>query len=161
MASNPQTTDLRENLILRSDLVFSVPGAVLRISFCVRFELRNAARLALSANGVPLRELGGADYGPGGDMGGNGTRTEMGEEEEGAWTRVEMDYTTRDRLLQLTFSYELDAAAENTIWLDQVAIFPYDPFSPPVPVSIAPTPTPPPAAATTFARAVRAAVVGR
>ncbi|KAI3326881.1 hypothetical protein HD806DRAFT_531477 [Xylariaceae sp. AK1471] len=156
MLSNPQTQDLRENLRLRSDLVFSLPGAVLEISFYVRFADRNAARLVLSANEQQLRVLSAFNYGPGGDENGTGTGTGTGAGgtgggDEGDWTRIVIDYTTRDRLLQLSFSYELDSASGNTIWLDQVSIVPSAvPHPPQLP--------PPPPPATTFATAVRPAV---
>ncbi|TRX98642.1 hypothetical protein FHL15_000716 [Xylaria flabelliformis] len=160
MASNPQTQNLRENLRLRSDLVFSRPGAALRITFFVRFAAQNAARLVLSANGQLLRTISAVDFGPGGDAEGGGgggnvtgaaVKAKKRQEEEpiGAWTPVFVDYITRDRLLQLTFSYGLESAPGNTVWLDQVAIFPgvvNPPTLPPPPLS----PT-----TTTFATTVR------
>ncbi|KAI0863454.1 hypothetical protein F4860DRAFT_522105 [Xylaria cubensis] len=159
MASNPQTQNLRENLRLRSDLVFSRPGAALRITFFVRFAAQNAARLVLSANGQLLRTISAVDFGPGGDAeggGGNVTtsaaakkkKRQEGEEEPiGAWTPVFVDYITRDRLLQLTFSYGLESAPGNTVWLDQVAIFPGVVNPPTLPPPLPPT--------TTFATTVR------
>ncbi|KAI8624927.1 hypothetical protein F5Y19DRAFT_490131 [Xylariaceae sp. FL1651] len=151
MLSNPQTQDLRENLRLRSDLVFSLPGARLQITFYVRFAARNAARLVLSANDTPLRTVSALDYGPGGDEngtgpgratgggGGNGRRKQP-RQEEGAWTRIVIRFTAHDRLLQLSLSYELDSASGNTIWLDQVAILP-DSVSPPTSSSSPPATT--------------------
>ncbi|KAI0487542.1 hypothetical protein F4859DRAFT_510116 [Xylaria cf. heliscus] len=168
MAANPQTQNLLENLRLRSDLVFSRPGASLRISFFVRFALRNSASLALSANGQVIRVLSAVEFGPGGGLeGGNSSSSSGGggggggvgsrrrrrrgggggggewkgkakgkrqDEGLGEWTRVVVDYVTRDRLLQLTFSYGLDSAPLNVVWLDQVAIFPTTAFVPPTPL---------------------------
>ncbi|KAI0551481.1 hypothetical protein F4679DRAFT_582644 [Xylaria curta] len=151
MASNPQTQNLRENLRLRSDLVFSRPGAALRITFFVRFAAQNSARLVLSANGQQLRTISAVDFGPGGDAEGGGNvtsavRVKRQEETIGAWTPVLVDYITRDRLLQLMFSYGLDSAPGNTVWLDQVSIFPVN--NPPT----LPPPLPP---KTTLATTVR------
>jgi hypothetical protein len=145
MSSNPQTQDLRENLRLRSDLVFSLPGAVLEISFYVRFADRNAARLVLSANGQQLRVVSAFHYGPGGDENGTGTGG-TGGGNEGDWTRIVIGYTTRDRLLQLSFSYELESASGNTIWLDQVSI---------LPSTVPRPPQPPPPPATTLVTALK------
>ncbi|KAF2966609.1 hypothetical protein GQX73_g6947 [Xylaria multiplex] len=122
MSANAQTTDLRENLMLRSDVVFSRPGAMLTIAFSLRFSARNAARLVLSANGRRLRVFSAMNYGPGGNMTAG---------RRGGWTRVVLDYTTRDRLVQLSFSYQLDHAPANTIAIDQVAIFRARPDIPP------------------------------
>ncbi|KAI0118283.1 hypothetical protein GGR51DRAFT_572280 [Nemania sp. FL0031] len=164
MTSNPQTRDLRENLRLRSDLVFSVPGSVLRLSFYVRFARRDAARVTLSANGQVVRVLRAVDYAPGGDtiptmtaIARRGAGKEGGREgeEEDGWNLIAFDYTTPDRLLQLSFSYALETAEENTIWLDQVSIFPSGITHPPTPLSSSPPP------ATTFARAVRGSVIKR
>ncbi|GAW16468.1 hypothetical protein ANO14919_058970 [Xylariales sp. No.14919] len=173
MAANPQTQDLHENLRLRSDLVFSRPGAVLRVRFAVRFARRNAARLVLSANDQLLGVFGALSYGPGGNgtstgtgagaagsnstgSGGNGNATDDGSGEgEGEWTRIALDYTARDRLLQLSFSYQLDAAPGNTIGLDQVAIFPSTANRPPLPLPLPLSLPPPPA--TTLTMAVRRA----
>lgn len=38
--------------------------------------------------------------------------------------RVDVEYVATDRLLQLMFSFELGGARENTVWLDQVSVFP-------------------------------------
>ncbi|TGJ83649.1 hypothetical protein E0Z10_g5095 [Xylaria hypoxylon] len=149
MVSNAQTQDLRENLRLRSDLVFSRPGAILQIGFSVRFANRNAARLVLSANDQLLRVISALSYGPGGNGTGVGEKRQEEEEGEGGWTRIVMDYTARDRLLQLSFSYQLDSAPGNTIGLDQVAIFPSAAIHPPISLLL---PLPP---ATTLATAVR------
>ncbi|KAI1741972.1 hypothetical protein F4680DRAFT_464257 [Xylaria scruposa] len=151
MASNPQTQNLRENLRLRSDLVFSRPGAALRITFFVRFAARNAARLELSANGQQLRTISAVDFGPGGDAEGGGNVTSAVKakrqaETIGEWTLIIVDYITRDRLLQLMFSYGLDSAPGNTVWLDQVSI---------VPVNNPPTLPPPLPPKTTLATTVR------
>ncbi|KAI1184498.1 hypothetical protein F5B17DRAFT_447021 [Nemania serpens] len=133
MSANPQTPHLVASLRLRSDLVFSRPGAMLHISFWVRFTRRNGARLVVSANGRVLRVVAGdedeiesgARSGGGEDkQKGEGEGKEEDNESVGEWTRVEMDYTATDRLLQLSFAYVLGAARGNTIWLDQVAIFP-------------------------------------
>ncbi|KAI1437800.1 hypothetical protein GGR50DRAFT_706858 [Xylaria sp. CBS 124048] len=178
MLANPQTQDLRENLRLRSDLVFSLPGALLRVSFYVRFAQRNAARLELSANDESLTVVSALDYGPGGSGTGSGsgilpntssvlhTRGGRGDiaekfqfkgkahlgtlpvyknhknddddddDTEGDWTLIELDYLARDRLLQLTFSYQLDSASGNTIWLDQVAIVPSGGTRPALPLPL-------------------------
>jgi hypothetical protein len=154
MVSNAQTQGLRENLRLRSDLVFSLPGARLEISLYVRFAARNAACLVISANDQLLRTVSAFDYGPGGDENGTGTknegevkRSEAGQQKLGDWTLIAIEYTAHDRLLQLSLSYQLDSASANTIWLDQVAISPS--LGAPRP------PQPPPV--TTFATAVRPA----
>ncbi|KAI1819303.1 hypothetical protein F4861DRAFT_534559 [Xylaria intraflava] len=178
MVTNAQTQDLRENLRLRSDLVFSLPGTILRISFYVRFAERNAARLALSANDEQLRVVSALNYGPGGDANGTGNSSALnprsvrggGSDKRsakeglyntlnkteiaapgGEWTQITFDYTAHDRLLQLTFSYQLDSAPGNTMWLDQVSISPSNIVHPPL------SPPPSPAPATTFATAFRAA----
>ncbi|KAI0521040.1 hypothetical protein F5B22DRAFT_644284 [Xylaria bambusicola] len=166
MAANPQTQDLRENLRLRSDLVFSRPGAVLRIGFYVRFAERNAARLVLSANDRLLLVVSALNYGPGGDAtnittnstslsiptptplpGSGGVRkgVTVTPSADGGWTHVLVDYEAGDRLLQLMFSYELGSAPGNTVGLDQVAIDPSAVVHPPL--SLPPVPPP----ATTFA----------
>ncbi|KAI0393771.1 hypothetical protein F5Y17DRAFT_287683 [Xylariaceae sp. FL0594] len=146
MTSNPQTLNLRENLRLRSDLVFTSSSSfsfssssILRISFQVRFAERNAARLLLWANDELLRVVSAFDYGPGGpDAAGNeeintGGEQEGGDEEDDGllWTPITLDYTTRDRLLQLSFSFELDTAVGNTVALDEVGIFPSGVSHPP------------------------------
>ncbi|KAI1130001.1 hypothetical protein F5Y10DRAFT_138698 [Nemania abortiva] len=144
MRTNPQTQSLRENLRLRSDLLaFSAPGTALHLSFYVRFARRNAAHLVLYANGQRLRVLRALDFTPVGDTVGTAAAA-------GGWTLVTMDYTTNDRLLQLSFSYELRAARNNTIWLDQVSIFPPGVSQSPPPTSLFLQPP-----ATTLATAVR------
>lgn len=167
MAANPQTPRLVAGLRLRSDLVFSRPGAVLRVSFAVRFAARNDARLVVSANGRVLRVVAGDEVGSlngkeaEGEGKGKGDKEEEKEDEEGGgceWTRIELDYTATDRLLQLSFAYVLGAARENTIWLDQVAIFPSGVTHPPDASSFSLlSSTAAAAAATTLATAVRAA----
>ncbi|KAH8164198.1 hypothetical protein CIB48_g4062 [Xylaria polymorpha] len=153
MSTNGQTQNLRENLRLRSDLVFSRPGAALRVTFFVAFSDRNAAHLTLSANGQQLRVVSAADFGPDGDAeapgGGQGEEGRIGR-----WTQVVVDYVTRDRLLQLTFSYGLDVAPQNTVWLDQVAIFQSAVTS--LPTLLPPLPLPLLSATTTLATTVRA-----
>ncbi|KAK5636448.1 hypothetical protein RRF57_012160 [Xylaria bambusicola] len=174
MAANPQTQDLRENLRLRSDLVFSRPGALLRISFYVRFAERNTARIVLSTNDELLLVVSALNYGPGGDATSAGNTTipanstsfstpptpiptsgstggvrkgvTITPSADGQWTHVLVDYEAGDRLLQLLFSYELGNAPRNTIGLDQVAIDPSAVVHPPLSL-----PPPPPPPATTFA----------
>ncbi|KAI0440154.1 hypothetical protein F4803DRAFT_553371 [Xylaria telfairii] len=153
MSTNGQTQNLRENLRLRSDLVFSRPGAALRVTFFVAFSARNAARLTLSANGQQLRVVNAVDFGPGGDAEAPGSGGGSPETRIGRWTQVIVDYVTRDRLLQLTFSYGLEAAPQNTVWLDQVAI-----FQSAATTRLPPLPLPLPSAGTTLATTVRATV---
>ncbi|KAI1348826.1 hypothetical protein F5Y01DRAFT_317324 [Xylaria sp. FL0043] len=193
MASNPQTAHLRENLRLRSDLVFSRPGSALRIAFYVRFSARNAARVVLSANDAQLLVVSALTYGPGGNdttttstnantslngrrdtgargkkrggmnwPGANGKGVKGAKEMKGVkevavggeWTRIVVDYVAVDRLLQLSFSYQLDDALGNSIGLDQVAIFPST-------VIHAPLSLPPPPPATTLMARMRSALIGR
>ncbi|KAI1162086.1 hypothetical protein F5B18DRAFT_673965 [Nemania serpens] len=160
MSANPQTPHLVASLRLRSDLVFSRPGAILHISFSVRFARRNDARLVVSANGRVLRVVGapGLDLVPQDDRKGGEGEKKGAEEEQGGceWTRVEVDYAATDRLLQLSFAYVLGAAPENTIWLDQVAIFPSAVTHPPGASSFSSLSSAAPAT-TTLATAVRAA----
>ena len=69
------------------------------------------------------------------------------------WTHILVDFEAGDRLLQLSFSYELDNASRNIIGLDQVTIDPSAAVHPPLSL--------PPPPATTFATTVRSALVGR
>ncbi|KAI0968894.1 hypothetical protein F4678DRAFT_441817 [Xylaria arbuscula] len=177
MSANAQTQDLRENLRLRSDLVFSRPGAQLRIGFWVCFAARNAARVVLSANDQQVFVISALSYGPGGNNTStnsdtaNAYTTERGRKRGmakqkgklvkgdggacgGEWTHIVVDYEAVDRLLQLSFSYQLDAASGNIIGLDQVLILPSDVIHPPLSL-------PPPPPATTFATTVRSASSAR
>ncbi|KAI1309601.1 hypothetical protein F5Y03DRAFT_348135 [Xylaria venustula] len=182
MSANAQTQDLRENLRLRSDLVFSRPGAQLRISFWVCFAARNAARVVLSANDQQLFVVSALNYGPGGNYTSTSTSTNSNSKSAngdgwggkrgmakqkgklavggqrgacgGEWTHVVVDYEAVDRLLQLSFSYQLDAASGNIVGLDTVVILQPDVVHPPL--SLPPVPS-----ATTFATTVRSASSAR
>ncbi|KAI1323608.1 hypothetical protein F5Y16DRAFT_424885 [Xylariaceae sp. FL0255] len=116
MESNARTEFLDENLLLLSDVVFSTSGAPLSISFWIRFAQRNAASVTLYANEELVETISAFDYGPGGSS----------AAVSNPWTLLVIPYTSQDRLLQLSFSYDLSSAVSNQIWLDQVKIIPVD-----------------------------------
>ncbi|KAI1259583.1 hypothetical protein F5Y18DRAFT_433190 [Xylariaceae sp. FL1019] len=127
MSENGLTQNLRANLVLRSDLVFTRPGAHLTISFFIRFAARNAAIVTLSDNNDVIQTISAFDYGPGGNFSGveEGSLVVGDEgEAEGDWTQVVLPYVATEKLFELSFTFSLGSALENVIGLDQVAIFP-------------------------------------
>ncbi|KAK6072355.1 hypothetical protein SCUP515_07436 [Seiridium cupressi] len=108
------------------------------VSFWVKFQFRNVARILLSANSFDIN-----------------IATAIAWQEGTSWTRIQTIYVPTVDWIELAFDYDLNGAESNTFWIDRIQLTPAPPVSSTVSGVVAATFTAsPPPASTDFTLSV-------